>query len=177
MPGVYRHRAGSADRLEARQQQQQQFGDEPEEWEQRDFSNGAAVLQGLRDPIRTGEGAAGTSAYQQQRSRSRLRDRPISPRTGDFRDALPDGLEPARWQEVRATAVPQGDGDCPICTYGFTEPVKVRGKLLERLVVQLPCRHTFCEPCVRGCVAATEGPVSLWTCPTCRKPPAQEQQE
>ena len=79
---------------------------------------------------------------------------------------LPPGLLAQAWSVVRDSTLGTG-GDCAICL----EEMGVGFETTTSLVVQLGCKHTYCELCVRQLIErATEvGPGGgKAACPQCR---------
>jgi hypothetical protein len=73
-------------------------------------------------------------------------------------DPLPAGLVARPWADVRGSHL--GAEECAVCM----EPL---GHVAEP-IVQLRCRHSYCDTCVRQLVQFARG--GLGRCPQCRGP-------
>ena len=66
---------------------------------------------------------------------------------------LPSSLVSRPWSELRASHLPEGDSSCAICLEDLGEVAAIVpqscGGSSVLLVVQLACRHSYCELCVR----------------------------
>jgi len=69
---------------------------------------------------------------------------------------LPMGLVARPWKELKASHL--GGDECAICLESLDTP---------GLLVQLRCRHTYCDLCVRQHVETMKGAAK---CPECRGP-------
>lgn len=69
-----------------------------------------------------------------------------------YNNSLPSRKEFLR--RLQAIEVESGDDECPICYTPFTNPC------------QLPCRHTYCRPCLELLFTSRE---SQHRCPQCQK--------
>jgi hypothetical protein len=76
--------------------------------------------------------------------------------------SLPAGLEACAWDEVAERALPEGSTECAVCLRGME----------DRPVVQLRCRHTYCEECVQQVCAMSAARGQAAACPMCRGPVA-----
>ncbi|KAG2425474.1 hypothetical protein HXX76_013684 [Chlamydomonas incerta] len=85
---------------------------------------------------------------------------------------LPPSLRPARWAEVAATHVPPHDTECVVCAWSLTGAAGLVAGVVGgggeagpgESVVQLRCRHTYHELCVRQMLQRSHTAI----CPLCR---------
>ena len=94
---------------------------------------------------------------------------------------LPPALRSARWAEVAATHLPAGDTECVVCAWSLTGAAEAgaaaraaaagggggaeeAGPGPGDVVVQLGCRHTYHELCVRQMMMQRQSR----SCPLCR---------
>jgi hypothetical protein len=76
--------------------------------------------------------------------------------------SLSGGLEACAWDEVADRALPEGSTECAVCLRGME----------DRPVVQLRCRHTYCEECMQQVCAMSAARRQAAACPMCRGPVA-----
>ena len=126
--------------------------------------------------------ASATSSEQPGRSEQPGQSGASSPPAADEGlEPLPSGLVSRPWSELKASHLPEGDSTCAICLEDLGEAAAAEsqggGGSSVSLVVQLACRHSYCELCVRqllhtaarqqgGSSGAAGGAVA--TCPQCR---------
>jgi hypothetical protein len=82
--------------------------------------------------------------------------------SSDALRSLPAGLAACAWDDVAGRALPTGSTECAVCLRDMEDVP----------VVQLRCRHTYCEECVQQVCKMSAARRQAAACPLCRGPVA-----